>query len=550
MKVSKHPVADSCKLDPAQISLVQKLAADLFSVNTSRREEHISLIASRAGASIFTQAQRDDLYDSLVVFFEAAFDKILETKALKETELCRFLVVLNHLPVLEGSPYYDEALKELTKYYQKDKGSIKLFDKLQLVHLYTEIGHLKAAKDTIAELESKISPDQLSFYTFLQISKSRIYESEEDKVTQMRLLLELMLRIWDKEGPDATLSLMISWLSSIHWLRHREPNRLLLSNLYERIKKPQNLNAALLALSLFLMDDKLLSPPEKMRYCQDLIENQDRILNTKQLHTLYFFAGNYLSGLKEQFQDSIKNYKASNYYLHKCWERLIKISGYLRSHSRSPHYKPGMRLLEKRFIELSNQTSLRNSSFVENLQANFCKIEELYREVGELSLTDALTGHRNRRFMDQNLPQIVALASRNNAPVSFIMVDVDNFKDINDIYGHPAGDYILRKVGVILRSEFRQSDIVIRYGGDEFLLVLFNSSGERCKEIMEDLRKKIEETIFRYKKKDMRISVSIGIASEKFSSKAGLKDLNEFIQRADTALYQAKEAGRNTIRVY
>jgi diguanylate cyclase len=206
-----------------------------------------------------------------------------------------------------------------------------------------------------------------------------------------------------------------------------------------------------------------------------------------------------------------------------------------------------MRYVERSFLQLSNQTSLRNSSYVENIQMNFEKIEDLYREVGELSLTDQLSGQRNRRFMDNNLMPILALAARHNTPVCFTILDIDEFKTINDKYGHTAGDYVLKELGEMLSKAFRHSDIIVRYGGDEFLIVLFDTNPQHCEEMMESFRKKIEKRIFRYQKKQMKITVSIGAYCENLLGNIQLKKLSEYIHMADIAMYDAKESGRNAV---
>ena len=541
---------DSLPLEPQRIKQIRGLAQELFDGNEGKRSAQIDLIVNKLDRGLQGDVPQEDLAASIAVFFEAAFENMLSCTREQNNQLYSFFVVLNHLPVLESSPFYDMTLEILYGHFQKNTHAIKLFDRLQLLYLYTEIGYTEAARKSIRELDESIDRDNLSFFALLQLCKYRAADCNDDNSRTMRRFLHFALLIWDYAGTDATLFLMLYWLSSQSWFKKEIYYKLLLENIYSKIYRQNCLNAAFVGYELFSLEDKRISPQQKINYCLDLIQDQKTALNSMQLNSLYFFAGNYLSGLKEQFRDSIQFYKDSNYYLHKCWERLIGISKYLRVHSSSADYKLSMHLLEDKFMQLSNQTSLRNSSYVDNLQANFDTITQLYREVGELSLTDALTGQRNRRYMDNNLPQIVALAARQQAPVSFIMMDVDNFKEINDEYGHAAGDVVLQGLAKILGSEFRKSDILIRYGGDEFLAVLFNSGIEQCHQIMENLREKIESASFAYKTLNLKITISIGINSELFDSKTAMRPIDEFIQKADLALYQAKEAGRNMIKIY
>jgi len=543
-RIAKHTI-----LQPERIEAIRNLAQELFGERTQNRQALIQKIVT-----FFEESAENPpvtgIVDTIAVFFEAAFDLLISKKQEPEASLYRFLVLTNHLPVLKNSSIYDETLEILNPLFLTDPASIKIFDQLQMLYLYSDIGFWDAAKRELAKLEGIITQDQLSFYALYKLCKFRCTETKINHASNLREFLDFCLEIKDLSDSESTIFLMLYWLSHSRWFKEHALYRILLMDLYDRIWQVNCLNCAYVGVELFSMDDKQISPSLKIIYCQDLIRDQHKILNSMQLNSLYFYAGNYLSGLKEQFRESIKSYQSSNYYLHKCWEKLIGISAYLRSHLRPVQYKQAMQLLEEKFLNLSNQTSLRTSSYVENLQANFEKIEELYREVGELSLTDSLTGQRNRRYMEYNLPQLIALASRQNVPVSFIMIDVDNFKEINDQYGHAVGDTVLASLAEVLGSEFRQSDVIIRYGGDEFLAVLFNSGLEQSKEIVEKLRLKIQKRNFHYKDIDLKITISIGINIESFDSKAAVAPIADYIQRADIALYRAKEAGRNRTAVY
>ncbi len=543
-RIAKHTI-----LQAHRIETVRTLAFEIVGETKQDRQAQIQRIVDYFG-DVADHGPAGDTVDTIAVFFEAALDHLISKKQNPDAPLYRFFSLINHLPVLKSSPIYEETLQILAPLFLNDASSVKTFDRLQLLYLHTEIGFWEAAKRELTKLEEIIGPDQLSFYALFKLCRFRSADAHESQASSLRDFLEYCLEIKDLSGPEATIFLMLYWLSNCLWFKEHDLYRILLMDLYQRIRQVNCLNCAFVGVELFSMDDKQISPPLKIGYCQDLIRDQNKILNSMQLNSLYFYAGNYLSGLKEQFRESINSYKSSNYYLHKCWERLIGISTYLRSHHRPADYKHAMLLLEQKFLDLSNQTSLRTSSYVENLQSNFEKIDQLYREVGELSLTDSLTGQRNRRYMDYNLPQLIALASRQNVPVSFIMIDVDNFKHINDHYGHAVGDTVLTDLAAVLSAEFRQSDVIIRYGGDEFFAVLFNSGREHSTEILEKLRQKIEQKPFCHNDLELKITISIGLYIESFAGKAAVEPMDDYIKRADIALYQAKEAGRNRIMIY
>ncbi|MDD3104046.1 MAG: GGDEF domain-containing protein [Candidatus Cloacimonetes bacterium] len=542
-------LAGMSQLKPEYVNEIRSLVHDFFKPDNRNRNQQIEKLIQTVSAQVKQNSLDDDFLASVAVFFDAAFEFIISQEEQNHSELYKFFRIINHLPILPNSRFYDEGLEILRPYFEKDTDSIKFFDRLQLLFVYSEISYEDAAQRMVEELLEQVDSSPLCFYVMYQLSRVGILGAHGETRSKMKLLLELTIRVWNIGGREATLFLLTSWLFTLSWFKSSKYYKALLYNLYEKIRGTESLNMARVGYELFLLDDKQVSPAERMRYYQDLIKISETILNSRQMHSLHFFAGNYLSGFNEQFHDSILSFKASNYYLHKCWERLIEISKYLRTHSDPKDYKLSMNYVEDKLLNLSNQTSLRNNSYVENLQMNFEKIEDLYREVGELSLTDPLSGLRNRRFMDNNLLPILALAARHNVPVCFSIIDIDYFKSVNDKYGHIAGDYILKTLGEMLSQTFRHSDIIVRYGGDEFLIVLFDTNPQYCEEMMNSFRKKVENRVFNYQRKQIKITVSIGAYCNSFQDNVKLKNLSGYIDKADVAMYEAKESGRNAVSV-
>lgn len=545
-----YNIAKMSEIPAKAVTEIRRLSGNLFSKEEQLRDESISSLVTLVTQHMDMIGDKRRLAAAIAVFFDACFDSLKISGPRQQSELYKFFIILNHLPVLDNSPFYAQTLDILSHYFRRDASIIKLFDKLQLLYLYAEIGHFEAANKLAAEMESEISEKNLSFYTLYQLCKFKIYNAGTDVEAKAKVLLRLTAQIYETEGDECALFLMGRWLSSLELIKSTPFYRALLSNLYAKIKTQQSLNSAIIGFELFSLDDKLVPPEDKMKLYNDLLEFKESVLNATQLHALHFFAGNYISGKNEDFRDSIQSFKSSNYFLHKCWERLIGISRYLRMHCNPPDYKTSIGFLDRLYLDLSHQTSMRNNSYVENLQANFDKIEELYREVGELSLRDSLTGLRNRRYMENNLNQIVALSFRHNAAVSFAMIDIDFFKRVNDVYGHQAGDIVLVELGKMLSTAFRKSDIIIRYGGEEFLIVLFDLDPEKGMKMMQDLREKIEKHTFQYRHHKITITISVGLSSENLSKAADCCEIDRFVQNADTALYLAKESGRNTVVLY
>ena len=165
-----------------------------------------------------------------------------------------------------------------------------------------------------------------------------------------------------------------------------------------------------------------------------------------------------------------------------------------------------------------------------------------YAESQRLSLYDSMTGLFLRRVFEDRLIQACQESDRYGRPVSMAMMDLDNFKEVNDTYGHVTGDFVLEEVGQLVRKNLRSCDTAARYGGDEFAVLLPGTSAHGAQKLVERFRRKLAQHIFAYE--HLKMTVSIGLVTydpEIDQSALGL------VHRADEAMYQAKSAGRNAV---
>lgn len=182
------------------------------------------------------------------------------------------------------------------------------------------------------------------------------------------------------------------------------------------------------------------------------------------------------------------------------------------------------------------------------LQATLAELADKNRALEEQNTLDALTGIRNRAFFDKKLIAELKRSRREQRPLALVMLDIDHFKNINDQYGHVAGDAIIRGVAHRIASLLkRASDHVCRYGGEEFALILPNTDAEGVQVLAEHIRHEIARAPFSTEIGELPVHISAGCVA--LIPTGGTTPI-EMIQAADQALYQAKHQGRNQVSIF
>jgi len=171
-------------------------------------------------------------------------------------------------------------------------------------------------------------------------------------------------------------------------------------------------------------------------------------------------------------------------------------------------------------------------------------MERAERRNFELAMQDMLTGLQNRRAIADQLAMAVARARRQGQVLSVLMMDIDHFKRVNDNYGHLAGDKVLQSVAQTLQSRLREQDQIGRFGGEEFLLILPDTSLEGALTLAEDLRAAVESSPTTWEQQTIRVTISIGVWGGLISP---ADTADTLVGAADTAMYRAKVGGRNQV---
>jgi len=182
----------------------------------------------------------------------------------------------------------------------------------------------------------------------------------------------------------------------------------------------------------------------------------------------------------------------------------------------------------------------------QQLEVRLQEIEHLQAILREQAIRDPLTKLYNRRYLNERLESEIHYAVRYEKSLSVILVDIDHFKAINDTYGHDAGDIFLMKLAKLLQKGVRKSDIIYRYGGEEFLLVLLDCNDVSAAQYADNLRQTVANTRMEYAGQAISATISLGVASYPVHGSC----YSEIIRKADQAMYTSKRAGRNRVTVW
>ena len=216
-----------------------------------------------------------------------------------------------------------------------------------------------------------------------------------------------------------------------------------------------------------------------------------------------------------------------------CWNEIIEHYGKLNA-------KLGRKVSLRTAIcdyFCSIHKSLENPKVVEI---------HIFEDTVKASRFDGLTGLFNRQAFDETLEREINRARRHGLDLTILFFDLDDFKNINDSFGHQAGDEVLKKVARIILGEKRSEDVAARYGGEEMIMILPETDKFSALVLGERIRQRVEKTEFRFKRKKARLTISGGLASFPLNAVRA----NELIKCADSALYRAKGSGKNNISFY
>ena len=226
-------------------------------------------------------------------------------------------------------------------------------------------------------------------------------------------------------------------------------------------------------------------------------------------------------------------------------QQLILAHVPLEIRAADAEYRPLVAFLVKiAALDMSLASDTYHLAKVRVLETSLQALRRAGKELRRKVQTDALTGAASHDKAVATLQHALHIAQRNDRPLCIAMVDLDHFKSVNDTHGHLIGDEVLRDVTARMRASVRDFDMVGRYGGEEFLIILEDAAPFTAKVIAERVRRHVEESPIHVKDVTLHLTLSLGLAAAHKED-----DVESLLERADAALYEAKAAGRNCVRV-
>lgn len=265
--------------------------------------------------------------------------------------------------------------------------------------------------------------------------------------------------------------------------------------------------------------------------------------------------------ISSALQTTLKFKELINIFCHKI-ENLIPHSGFIYENEEfTLKLSNGIKTrhtctyaLKAEEMQLGNLTIMRRQRFddeeIKLLETLLCSLiyplknATLYSQALKMAYTDPLTKTSNRAAFDDSLQREIQLAHRNATHLSIIFFDIDHFKNINDTYSHECGDIALASAANCIKEAVRGSDMVFRYGGEEFVILLSDTPLEGAKVIADRIRQHVEKHTIAYDRNIIKLTASLGVSSLK-----GNDNIDSLINRADNAMYRAKNNGRNQVQL-
>jgi len=430
----------------------------------------------------------------------------------------------------------------------------KLSDKIRIILILFNTNQFILAQEHIEELTSSLKIKDVDLQGLLSVLLGEISIEKMEYRKANEYFLRGLLILHATLTPIELMDYFLRWTSLFIESSDFDYAERLLNNISQKVTPIHTYLYTNMLYMLFSLKKRMLQPEPTITYANLLNSCDPRHLQNDQWYNLHLFCGDHFSNIDTTFEKTIYHYTQANTYLTNKWKEYIqKISELNQILSPAEYIKIRAKYEEKQYIIIL-ENSMHNNHFITSLKTAYVKLQDANNTLKEHTYLDSLTGLYNRRFLWERSTEFIQRAWSRNVPISCFMIDIDYFKGINDTFGHLECDKVLKCICECIKTFFRKTDIVIRFGGDEILAMMYNLNSENALIKGEKLRKTIEEMCFTTANNEViKATVSIGISSaesvgDEPARPAKESDIiNRLIEEADKHLYVAKTEGRNRV---
>ena len=519
-----------------------------FLVNMNHLEQAESILLQSLNCCEKIEITRDNYIDIFYILSIINFSKLIN-ELNKEDNANQN----NHNLITHFSNYLEinkDALNNIIKNnFAKDKRKV-IESKILTVILLTNLKVEDTIETQIKDIQ-KMSQDSKShslkgLYHFILGKSSEYSLNYVDAYRQYYFSMDAFSR--DNNYSDNLLVLLA--LANLLFLdKQYDKTKSIIKKLS---KNKQKFNKRIYLKTLYY---KFCLEKNEIKLLDKILRNLEKFprdsLSSEEKYNIYLFAADYYSNDEIKFDNATKYYELANLNLRENWILTVNIISEIENYISQADYNKLSKSIVKKLEEFVMEETIHFNHFSNSLKIAYTEISHMNQRLKEISEMDFLTNLHNRRYFWENSKKMLLLADREKKPISIVIFDIDDFKRINDTYGHSVGDVVLKEIAQIIKSNFRESDLIIRFGGEEFLAMLFNSTSNNTKLISEFILEKISrESIEIAPNKYITLTVSAGVYGTYELFPRNHEFLNHMIEKADKALYYSKSHGKNMVAAF
>jgi len=435
--------------------------------------------------------------------------------------------------------------KFIQQIFSKEQSATTVLKYLQTVIIFIQIQEFQLAETCLIKIfESgffKKNQEYLGVYFFL-MAEINVELAEYQKANDF--FLEAYQELYPSFCLNERIKFYLHWCNLLVKIKYYDLAENLLDFISRYIDSSNNTYSQLLLLYYHLYKNYY---ELSMTYCENLQKCDETSLSNNDWYLIYLFSGEYYTNSKD-YSKATFHLAKSNVFLIKKWKDYVEKVSILPNYLGNEAFFNIRDSFMSKMMEILLDHNLHFSYLIQSLKNAYDDLQTASDLHYDLALIDTLTGLNNRRYLNERMDEVIESAIRDNVTICCLIYDLDHFKHINDNYGHTEGDKVLKRACTITKDFFRKQDIVVRYGGDEILVILYDAEYDAAIILAEKLRKSLETNLtMRYANETVGVTASIGLACIDKSMISNSNVLSLIIKEADKLMYKAKNNGKNQV---